>query len=130
MADEFLTLYSVLPQPPAIIHTVPLERSNDHTLERLDHSTMTADGHHVQFDELVHSTPESGVYEARFAAEFSKDAYGTMHFTKLVPLENTFDCSHIHLSYSTTSPALPGFCLDIGAPQSVVGRKELDKILN
>ena len=63
---------------------------------------------------------ESKAYEERIAAEFSKDVFNMM---------DVFDCSHIHFSSACCSPNLPGFCLDIGAPRSVVGQKGLHKIL-
>ena len=41
-----------------------------------------------------------------------------------------FDYSHVHFATTISSAEKPGVCLDIGAPRSVLGLKELHKILN
>ena len=75
----------------------------------------------MHFDESGCNLTEAKAHQSHIAAEFSKDALQTMH---------DFDCYYIH--FSSYLPSLSWylvFFLDIGAPRSVVGKSELQKVL-
>ena len=105
-----------------------LERNHHVALKREDEPTCLASNRERQdssFDDSFFQISEKDIYTSRIASEFSKDVCDTQYISS----STTFDCSHIHFSKLSASPEIAGFCLGIGAPRSIVGRTELNKIL-
>ena len=130
LADEIMTLYA----PAQTLYAGDelkrrsLERNHQEALEREDEPTCLASNRErqdVSFDDFFFQVSEKDVYTSRIASQFSKDVYDTQYISS----STTFDCSHIHFSKLSASPEIAGFSLDIGAPRSVIGRTELNKIL-
>ena len=82
----------------------------------------------VQFDIFVFNFEESTELEARFAAGFEKAPHG-VHFLNTKEASAIYDCSHVRHPSESRSATPPGFCVDIGAPKSVVGRTQLKHVL-
>ncbi len=66
-------------------------------------------------------------YQSQMAAEFSKEAFNVSYVSE--EHHRSFECSNVHLTQLNSTPDLPGFCIGIGAPRSVLGKKTLNEIL-
>ena len=85
--------------------------------------------HSVHFQEALYELEEQEVLEKHVAAAFRDDEYKT-HFVK--PMQDdweTVDCSNIFLANVPSSADNFGFCVDIGAPRSVIGKPQLNFFL-
>ena len=62
------------------------------------------------------------------SAQFDKDVPGPVFDTHLISCGEEFDFSNIHFQRIESKAAL-GFCVDVGAPRSVIGSEQLDHII-
>ena len=77
--------------------------------------------HNVHFKEVMYSVEEQEVFTQQIAQAFNSDTYST-HFS-------VADCSRIQVANVPRGIACVGFCIDIGAPKSVVGMSQPNRIL-
>ena len=73
---------------------------------------------------------EEDVYAARVESDISGDIFSTVCASAESDSSKVFDYSHFHFPTNISSPEIPGFCLDIVAPPSVIGKKAQHTILN
>ena len=132
MAEEFIILYSTS-QIDTANTNISLERSGPDTLERqLSNSrrqNVTDNEKREEFDVSVYNLSGEDVYAARIASDFSKDIFSTMYASSEPDSPKLFDFFRVYFPTTISSPEIQGFCLDIGAPCSVIRQKELHKIL-
>ncbi len=100
-----------------------LERENDETYIFSDQNCED----NVHFGEFLYDREQEETHQSEIAAEFSKEAFNVSYVSEEPP--RIFDCSIVHLSDLNSTPELSGFCIDIGAPRSVIGKKTPNKIL-
>ena len=129
-ADELLTLHIT-----QRTQSSSLERSPKSSLKRIDgerEATNNVAGPapaSVYFDETLYTVEEEDMYSAQLKPGFNSDAYNVLFTTDEIPSTNIVDCSNIHLTATKSSPEVPGFCIDIGAPRSVCGKRTMNKLL-
>lgn len=83
-------------------------------------NNKTSKSANLNFSETVYGMIEEEKYAAQIGTRFSNQTY---YYTSPVPTENNvYDCSHIHLLNSSKHTGSIIFCLEIGAPPSVLGR--------
>ena len=114
LAQQFVTLHAYASQGSTDHVEVPRHSDNEPP--------------HVHFDESVFNVEESSALEARFAAGFENAPHDT-HLVLTGDVPAIYDCSHVQPSSETRTITPPGFCVDIGAPKSVVGQNQLKNIL-
>lgn len=75
--------------------------------------------------------------ESKIAAEFAEESFNTHYFrgesahhSSTNAQESVNDCSQIQLSKSSQPQKFPAFYVDIGAPRSIIGLRQLDLVLN
>jgi len=83
---------------------------------------------HVHFEESVYAADEEEKLESYIATAFEENSsnYFRTYFHRRGELS---DFSRIHLANHPDPSQLPGFCVDLGAPRSVIGKRQLDTIL-
>ena len=112
IAQEFLTLHNIpQEQPPLTAHVRP------------------EDEQHVSFDESVYNIADANLLQSHLNANMDQGQYEINYFRSQSITRKIFDCSHILPSQPKSSPSAPGFCVDIGAPKSVIGLPTLNRIL-
>ena len=75
----------------------------------------------AHFEDAMYKVKEQEVLTEQIAHAFNNDTYST-HFSVV-------DCSRIHVANVPKGNACVGFCIDIGAPKSVVGMSQPNRIL-
>ena len=114
LAEEFVTL---------------LARASQDTTDTIGaHVRSDEYSPQVHFDESVFNVDECNALESRFAAGFN-NAPHDVQFVNTDRVSDTYDCSHVRPLSVPQPAAPPGFCVDIGAPKSVVGQLQLKEYL-
>ena len=83
----------------------------------------------VHFEESVYNVDECSAIESRFAAGFHNESYDIQFMSRAGTSPAVYDCSHVQPLHKVEERMMPGFCVDIGAPKSVVGNSQLNNIL-
>ena len=134
MAEELITLYSTSRIETAATNNISLERSGPDTLKREQSNSgrhKTADNERrVGFHDSVYNVAEEDVYAARVESDISEDIFSAVCASAEPDSSKVFDYSHVHFATNISSPEIPGFCLDIVATRSVIGKKAQHTILN
>ncbi len=126
LTDQFLTLHTLGNHDPASKESRSPGRESV-TAPRRHHEQETQ----VQFEESLYVACEANKLEAQIDAEFRNEMFFVRGDStgQNLQKDETFDCSHINFSLSSSYTDNPGFCVDIGAPRSVIERKRLECIL-
>ena len=79
----------------------------------------------VQFEESLYHVEESDTVQSHIEASTHGKIFDMQYATMAQPPIMRFDMSNTHFS-DTVIDYYPGFCVDIGAPRSVIGNKTLN----
>ena len=85
--------------------------------------------HSVHFQEIIYEAEEQDVLQQRITAAFRSDEFERYFASDPTKHENPVDFSNIFFGDVRTDGDDLGFCADIGAPRSVVGRIQLNRVL-
>jgi len=115
LAEQFLTLHS---------RTFESDREKKYEADKRPSTTSQ-----VLFEEALFNANEEEAFESQIAARFNTNCFDVQLLIRPEKKKDMREYSPVNLMNNTIPNGTLGFCIDIGAPRSVIGRRQLAFIL-